>query len=67
MGIPHKKNFVRLLKDYAGIVAAILSFLALVLGTTKSLFSDITFGAIALLAIASLLLLAYNIWLIKVF
>lgn len=66
MGIPHKKNFVRLLKDYAGIVAAILSFLALVLGTTKSLFSDITFGAIALLAIASLLLLAYNIWLIKV-
>lgn len=66
METPQKKNFVSLLKDYSGTIAAILSFVALVLSTTQSLSADLTFGAIALLAVATLILLTYNIWLVKV-
>jgi len=66
MGTPKKQNFVSLIKNYAGIISAILSFFALILSTTQSLISDLTFGAIALLTIATLLLLTYNVWLEKI-
>lgn len=60
-----KKDFVNLVKKYAGTITAILSFTALLLSTITFLSSDLTVGAITLLAVGSLLLLAYNIWLIK--